>query len=91
MPRWLVDPKAVKKIAMKDGAVYRPSASGVVSLSARHEAEMERSGSRHSFEEGEPLGPRLGVTDAGGWDCPTCRHVNWEWQQTCGRCGEALS
>jgi hypothetical protein len=89
--RYRVDPRVVHEVRMKDGTAYKPNASGIVTVDARHEREMDQSGARLSWRAETQIGA-VGITvhGADGLDCPTCHHANWAWQHACGRCGEVL-
>lgn len=90
MPRFRVDPRAVTKVQMKDGTVYRPDAHGYVRVSHRHEDEMSKSPAAH-LRTGHDLDYlTLSFPGGSGRTCPTCAFVGWAWQRVCPRDGAAL-
>lgn len=89
MPRYLVDPRKVKVVEMKDGTRYTPSRAGWVSVAARHDDEMYRSGSRTDHHESQVLVTALSLQSSPSKECRTCGWSGWPWTATCGRCGEA--
>jgi hypothetical protein len=89
--RYRVDPRVVHEVRMRDGTAYKPNASGIVTVDARHEREMDRSGARLSWRAETQIGA-VGVAVHGvdGSTCPTCGWSGWAWSVRCGRCGEVL-
>ena len=92
MARYRVDPRKVKVVQMADGTKYRPSADGYVSVSHRHEAEMDRSPARRDWRAEAQVEPVRMVAPGGeGRMCPTCGRSWWPWSLTCGKCSSPLS
>lgn len=80
--RYLVDPRRVQKVQMKDGTQYPVGRDGhVVITRGDHRAEMDRCG-----EDGAGHATTFGGQ---GLPCP-CGHVAWPWQRECPRCGQVL-
>lgn len=90
MPRYRVDPRTTKSIEMKDGTRYRVPASGVVSVSHRHEDEMRRSPTLEGNVNGGMIGLALAMPGGTGPTCERCAFVGWPWQTECPRCERPL-
>ena len=85
--RYLVNPKLVRRISMKDGTSYRVPPSGHVTVKPEHDHEMAASPAVGDYHA--PIA--LAMPGGSGRVCAVCGWVGWDWTEKCGRCGDVMS